>query len=155
PVVFAVAVDPIEVGLVASLNRPGGNLTGVTNLNAEVGPKRLELLHELLPAAKRIAVLLDPTSPTLAEAFMRDLEPATSSLALRLNGLDATSDGDLDQPFATLVQKRPDALVIGPGAFFATRGDRLGVLPLRNSLPAVFQYRPFAMGGGLLSYGSN
>src|SRR5438128_4980915 len=91
PIVFGVAVDPVEVGLVASLNRPGGNLTGVTNLNTEVGPKRLELLHELLPRATNIAVLVDPTSPTLAEVFLRDLQAASRTLGLTLHVLHATT----------------------------------------------------------------
>jgi putative ABC transport system substrate-binding protein len=155
PIVFGVAVDPVEVGLVAHLNRPGGNLTGVTNLNAEVGPKRLELVHELRPTAKSIAVLVDPTSPTLSEAFLRDLRAASRTLGLTLHVLHASSDHDLDVMFADLAQLRADALIIGPGALFAARGERLGVLALRHALPAVFQYRPFAVGGGLLSYGSN
>src|SRR5499427_447704 len=99
PIVFGVAVDPVEVGLVASLSRPGGNLTGVTNLNAEVGPKRLELLHELLPAARNLGVLVDPTSPTLAEAFWRHLEPAAHSLGVQLHLLHASTESDLDRLF--------------------------------------------------------
>jgi putative ABC transport system substrate-binding protein len=104
PIVFGVAVDPIEVGLVASLNRPGGNLTGVTNLNAEVGPKRLELLHELLPTVTIIAALVDPTGPALAEAFSRDLHTAARTLGLELRILHASSERDFDAVFATLVQ---------------------------------------------------
>src|SRR5262249_39467677 len=155
PVVFGVAVDPVEVGLVSSLSRPGGNLTGVTNLNAEVGPKRLELMHELLPTATNIAVLVDPTSPTLAEAFSRDLEPAAGALALKLHILHATTDRDFDAAFASLARLPADALVIGPGALFAARGERLGALTLRYATPTIFQYRPFAAAGGLLSYGSD
>ena len=114
PIVFAVAVDPVKVGLVASLNRPGGNLTGVTNLNVEVGPKRLELLHELLPTATIIAVLVNPTSPALAEPFLQALQPAARALGLQLHILNASTDRDFDTVFATLVQLRASALVISP-----------------------------------------
>jgi putative tryptophan/tyrosine transport system substrate-binding protein len=155
PIVFGVAVDPVEVGLVASLSRPGGNLTGVTNLNAEVGPKRLELLHELLPAATIIAVLVDPTSPTLAEAFSRDLQTAARSLGVQLHVLHASTESDLDTVFANLVQLRASALVIGPGTLFAGRSRQLGALTVRHAMPTVFQYREFAAAGGLMSYGSD
>ena len=155
PIVFGVAVDPVEVGLVASLNRPGGNLTGVTNLNAEVGPKRLELLHELLPVVTTVAVLIDPTSPTLAGAFLRDLEPAARTLGLQLHVLHAGNERDLDTVFAALVERRAGALIIGPGAFFASRGEQFGALTMRHAVPTVFQYRPFAAAGGLMSYGSD
>jgi len=155
PIVFGVAVDPVEVGLVASLNRPGGNLTGVTNLNAEVGPKRLELLHELLPAATIIAVLVDPTSPTLAEAFLRDLQAAARDLGVRLHVLQASKEGDFDTVFATLAQLRPGALIVGPGTFFSARGEQLAALTLRHAVPTIHQYRPFAAAGGLLSYGTS
>jgi putative ABC transport system substrate-binding protein len=155
PIVFGVAVDPVEVGLVASLSRPGGNLTGVTNLNAEVGPKRLELLHELLPAARNLGVLVDPTSPTLAEAFWRHLEPAAHSLGVQLHLLHASTESDLDRLFPTLVQLRGSGLIIGPGSFFAGRGKELGALSARHAMPTVFQYRDFAAAGGLMSYGSD
>ena len=155
PIVFGVAVDPVEVGLVESLNRPGGNLTGVTNLNAEVGPKRLELLHELLPTATIVAVLVDPTSPTLAEAFSRDLHAAAHPLGVQLHVLHATSERDFDAVFATVAQVRASALIIGPGTLFVARSEQLAVLAARHAVPTVFQYRPFAAAGGLLSYGSN
>jgi putative ABC transport system substrate-binding protein len=155
PIVFGVGVDPVKVGLVASLNRPGGNLTGVTNLNAEVGPKRLELLHELLPAATIIAVLVDPTSPTLAEAFLRDLQAAARDLGVRLHVLQASKEGDFDTVFATLAQLRPGALIVGPGTFFSARGEQLAALTLRHAVPTIHQYRPFAAAGGLLSYGTS
>jgi ABC-type uncharacterized transport system substrate-binding protein len=155
PIVFGVAVDPVEVGLVASLSRPGGNLTGVTNLNAEVGPKRLELLHELLPAAPSLGVLVDWTSPTLAEAFSRRLQAAAHSLGVRLHVLHASTESDLDTVFPTLVQLRASGLIIGPGSFFAGRGKELGALSARHAMPTVFQYREFAAAGGLMSYGSD
>jgi putative ABC transport system substrate-binding protein len=155
PIVFGVAVDPVEVGLVASLNRPGGNLTGVTNLNAEVGPKRLELLHELLPAATIIAVLVDPTSPTLAEAFLRDLQAAARALGVRLHVLQASKEGDFDTVFATLIQLRASALIIGPSTYFVARSEQLAALAVRHAVPTIFNYRPFAAAGGLMSYGSS
>ena len=154
PIVFGVAVDPVEVGLVASLNRPGGNLTGVTNLNAEVGPKRLELLHELLPAATIIAVLVDPTSPTLAEAFLRDLQAAARDLGVRLHVLQASKEGDFDTVFATLIQLRASALIIGPSTYFVARSEQLAALAVRHAVPTIFHYRPFAAAGGLMSNGS-
>src|SRR6516164_5139260 len=155
PIVFGVGVDPVEVGLVASLNRPGGNLTGVTNLNAEVGPKRLELLHELLPAATIIAVLVDPTNPTLAEAFLPDLQAAARALGVRLHVLQASKEGDFDTVFATLIQLRASALIIGPSTYFVARSEQLAALAVRHAVPTIFHYRPFAAAGGLMSYGSS
>jgi putative tryptophan/tyrosine transport system substrate-binding protein len=155
PIVFAVAVDPVKIGLVASLNRPGGNLTGITNLNVEVGPKRLELLRELLPTANIIAVLVNPTSPALAEPFVRTLTTAASTLGLTLHVLNASSDHDFDTVFATVAQLRADALVIGPDVFFNTRIEQLAALTLRHAMPAIYQYRPFVAAGGLISYGTD
>jgi putative ABC transport system substrate-binding protein len=155
PIVFGVAVDPVKAGLVASLNRPGGNLTGVTNLNVEVGPKRLELLHELLPTATIIAVLVDPTSPTLAEAFSRAAQAAARALGVHLHVLQASKEGDFDTVFATLVQLRASALIIGPSTYFAARSEELAALAVRHAVPAIFQYRAFAAAGGLLSYGTS
>ncbi len=155
PIVFAVAVDPVKVGLVASLSRPGGNMTGVTNLNVEVAPKRLELLRELLPTATAIAVLENPTSPSVAEPFSRALQPAARTLGLRLHALSASTDRDLDTAFATLVQLRADALVVAPDVFFNTRSAQLAALSLRHAVPTIYQYRPFAAAGGLMSYGSD
>ena len=155
PIVFAVAVDPVNLGFVASLNRPGGNMTGVTNLNVEIGPKRLELLRELLPAAKIIAVLVNPTSPALDEPYLRALQAAAGALGLQLRVLNASTESDLDTVFATLVQLRADALVIGPDIFFNTRSDQLAALALRHAVPAIYQYRPFAAAGGLISYGTD
>jgi putative ABC transport system substrate-binding protein len=148
PIVFAVAVDPIETGLVASLSRPGGNLTGVTNLNVEVGQKRLELLHELLPTATIIAVLVNPTSPT-TEPFLRALRPAARALGLQL------TDRDFDAVFATLGRLRADALVISPDLFFYARLEQLAALSLRHAVPAIHQYRGFVAAGGLMSYASD
>jgi putative tryptophan/tyrosine transport system substrate-binding protein len=155
PIAFAVSVDPVEVGLVASLNRPGGNLSGVTALNVELGPKRLELLRELIPTATVIAVLINPTSPSLAEQFLRDLRKAALALGLQLHVLQASVEGDFDTVFAKFVQLRPSALVITPDIFFNARIERLAALALRNSVPAIYQYRPFVRAGGLISYGSS
>jgi ABC-type uncharacterized transport system substrate-binding protein len=155
PIVFGVAVDPVEVGLVASLNRPDGNLTGVTNLNAEVGPKRLELLHELLPKVTVIAVLVDPTSPALAEPFVRSLQAAARTLGLQLHVLHASTERDFGMVFATAAQQRVGALIIGPGTLFAGLSKQLAALSLQHAVPTIFQYRPFVLAGGLLSYGSS
>ena len=155
PIIFGVAVDPVELGLVASLNRPGGNLTGVTNLNVEVGPKRLELLRELLPSATLIAVLVNPTNPTIGEPFVRDLEAAAHTLRFKLLILHASTERDLDTVFATLLQQRADALVIGPDQFLTTRIEQLAQLTLRHGIPAISQLRQFATAGGLTSYGSS
>ncbi len=155
PIVFGVAVDPVELGLVASLNRPGGNLTGVTNLNVEVGPKRVELLRELLPSATLIAVLVNPTNPTIGEPFVRDLEAAARTLGLKLHVLHASTERDFDTVFATLVQLRADALVISPDQFLTSRIEQLAQLTLLNRIPAISQLRQFTTAGGLASYGSS
>jgi ABC-type uncharacterized transport system substrate-binding protein len=155
PIVFGIAADPVEVGLVASLSRPGGNVTGVTSLNVEVGPKRLELLHELLPSTAIIAVLVNPATPALAEPFTRDLQAAAGVLGLQLHVLHASSERDFDTVFATLVQLRAGALVIGPDNFFTARSEQLAALTVRYAVPAIYQFRQFADAGGLMSYGSS
>jgi len=155
PIVFAVSVDPIKVGFVQSLNRPGGNLTGVTNLNVEIGPKRLEVLHALLPTASDFAVLVDPTGPALAEPFVREVQAAARSLGLRLHVLNASSERDFDPVFARAAQLKAAAVIIGPSTFFVGRGEQLATLTLRYKVPAIYQYRPFAAAGGLMSYGSD
>ncbi len=155
PIVFETATDPVTLGLVASLNRPGGNLTGVTNLNIEVGPKRLELLRELLPAATIIAVLVDPSSPAVTEQFMHDLQAAAPALGMQLHVLHASVDTDFEAVFAAVAQVRADALIIGPYLSLNARMEQLGALSLRHALPAFFTYRPFVAAGGLVSYGAN
>jgi len=155
PIVFGVAADPVEIGLVASMNRPGANLTGVTNLNIEVGPKRLELAHALVPAATTIALLVNPTSPALAEAYSRELQAAAGSLGLQVQVLHASAERDFETVFATLAQLRAGALVIGPDTFFYARSEQLAALTLRYAVPTIFQYREFAAAGGLVSYGSS
>jgi putative ABC transport system substrate-binding protein len=155
PIVFAVAVDPIKLGFVESLNRPGGNLTGVTNLNVEIGPKRVEVLHALLPTATDFAVLVDPTGPALAEPFVRSVETAAHSLGLRLHVLNASAEGELDSAFARMAQLKAVALIIGPSTFFVGRSEQLATLADRYKVPTIYQYRPFAAAGGLMSYGSD
>jgi putative tryptophan/tyrosine transport system substrate-binding protein len=153
PTVFYSASDPVELGLVASLNRPGGNLTGATGLGAELAPKRLELLHELIPAAKVIGLLLNPTNATSTEPQSRDLEAAARLLGLQLHILYASAERDFDTVFATLVQQHADGLVIGADAFLSSRGEQLAALTVRHALPAITGSREFAAAGGLMSYG--
>jgi putative ABC transport system substrate-binding protein len=155
PIVFAVAVDPIKVGFVESLNRPGGNLTGVTNLNVEIGPKRLELLHALLPTATDFAMLVDPTGPALVEPFVRAVQAAARSLGLRLHVLNASTEREFDSVFASVVQLKAAALIISPATSFVGRSEQLATLAIRYKVPAIYQYRPFAAAGGLMSYGSD
>jgi putative ABC transport system substrate-binding protein len=128
PIVFGIATDPVEIGLVASLNRPGGNITGVTSLNVEVGPKRLELLRELLPSVTTVGLLVNPATPALADPFSRELQAAASALGLRLHVLYASSDRDFDRVFASLAELRAGALVIGPDNFFTARSEQLAAL---------------------------
>jgi ABC-type uncharacterized transport system substrate-binding protein len=152
PIVFSTSSDPVQFGLVASLSRPGGNLTGVTSLSGEVGPKRLELLHEAVPAAALISLLLNPTNP-VTEAFRRDQQAAASILGLRLHVLYASAERDIDAAFATLVQLRAGGLVIGQDAFFISRIEQLAALGLRHAVPTIYQSRDFVAAGGLMSYG--
>jgi putative ABC transport system substrate-binding protein len=154
PIVFYAGADPVSLGLVASLSRPGGNVTGVTTLNVEVGAKRLELLHELVPMATVIAGLINPTSPVVAETETRDLEAAARTLGLTLHVLHASSEQEIDTAFMTLSQLRADALVIGTDAVFNSLSEQLAVLTLRHAVPAIFQYREFVLSGGLASFGT-
>ena len=155
PIVFASAIDPVKAGLVASLSRPGGTMTGVVNQDVAVGPKRLELLHELLPMATTIAVLVNPTNPMLSEQFMNGMEAAAHTLGMTLHIVQAATESDLDTAFATFVQLRADALVIGPDIFFNSQAEQLAARALHDALPAVYLYRPFAAAGGLASYGAS
>jgi len=155
PIVFFTGANPVQVGLVASLNRPGGNLTGVTSMNVEVGPKRLELLHELIPTATVVALLVNPTNPALAETLARDLQVAAGRLGLQLDVLQASTEDDFDTVFANLVKLRVGGLVIGSDIFFVSRIEQLAALTVRHAVPAIFQYREFAASGGLMSYGGS
>ena len=154
PIVFYLGADPVQAGLVTSLSRPGGNLTGVVTLNVEVAPKRLELLHELVPTATKIAALINPTTPVLAETLTRDLEAAARTLGVKLHVLHASSDRDFDTVFASLVQLRAGGLVIGTDALFNSRSEQLAMLAVRHAVPAIYQFREFVSAGGLMSYGT-
>ena len=156
PIVFTTGSDPVRLGLVASLNRPGGNITGATQLNMEVAPKRLELLHELLPTATDIAVLVNPANPLVAQTETRALEAAAGTLGLKLHVLNASTERELDTVFASMAKARVSGLVIGTGdAFFNSRSRQLGALASRHALPAIYQGREFAAAGGLVSYGGS
>jgi ABC-type uncharacterized transport system substrate-binding protein len=154
PIVFFVAVDPVQLGLVTSLSRPGGNLTGVVTLNVEVAAKRLQLLHELVPTATIVALLVNPTSTVLAETTTRELETAARTLGLEFHVLHASSEREIDTAFATLVQLRAGALVIGADALFNSRSEQLAALTIRHRVPAIYQFREFVSAGGLMAYGS-
>jgi putative ABC transport system substrate-binding protein len=155
PVVFQTGRDPVDDGLVASLARPSGNLTGVTLFNVELVPKRLELLHELVPKATVIAALINPTVATSAETQSRDLQAAATKLGLRLHVLHASSDRDLETSFASLVELRAGALLIGANNFFTSRSEQLADLALRHAMPAIYGFRQFPAAGGLMSYGGS
>ena len=154
PIIFEMASDPVQLGLVASLNQPGGNVTGVTNANVGIGPKRLQLLHELVPTASVIALLVNPTNPTVAETNTKELQAAARTLGLEIHVLNASTERDLDEVFAKLVQLRAGGLVIGPDPLFASRSEQLAALALRYAVPTIFQNCEFAVAGGLLSYGA-
>jgi putative ABC transport system substrate-binding protein len=152
PIVFAVGFDPVSNGLVASLNRPGGNITGVVTSFDEIGAKKLELAHELIPAATNFAVLLNPSYPSTASQT-KDLAAAARSLSLQLHVLDAGSEQDFDSVFAAVAKLRPGALVIGNDPFFNSHSAQLGALTARSGVPGIFQTREFTAAGGLASYG--
>ena len=155
PIVFEMGGDPIRLGLVPSLNRPGGNVTGVTQLNVEVAPKRLELLHELLPAATVMALLINPTNPAVAEPQSSDMLSAARTLGLELHVLNASTEPDFNDVFAKLRQLRAGGLVIEADPFFISRNDLLADLTVRHAVSAIFQFREFAAAGGLMSYGGS
>ncbi len=155
PIVFELGADPVKTGFVASLDRPGGNLTGLANLNVEVGPKRLELIRELLPSASVIGVLVNSANPTLSETAQPDLQAAARKLCLELHFLNATTDRDFEKVFAELIQLKANALVINPDVLFSSHVERLANLAVRHTMPTIYQYRPFVEAGGLLSYGSD
>ena len=152
PVVFHGSVDPVEAGLVASLNRPGGNVTGVVTLNMDTGQKRL--MHELLPAATTIGLLLNPAN-AVAEAQSKDLQAAARTLGLQLRIANASTERDFDAAFASLSQGQVPGLVIGTDGFLVSQSEQLAALTVRHSLPTIFQYRAFVTAGGLMSYGGS
>ena len=155
PVVFAVGGDPVGLALVASLARPGGNLTGVNFFNAEITAKRLELLRELVPAATRVGVLVNPTVAASAETTMRDAEAAARAVGLQVQALNARNAGEIDAVFAPFVRDRPDALFVDGGALFNSRRVQLVHLATRHSLPASYGSRAYPEIGGLMSYGTS
>ena len=154
PIVFTMGSDPVQLGLVASLNRPGGNVTGVTTLNYAMEGKRLELLHELVPGATSIALLINPTDPR-AEISIKDAQAAAGTLGLQLNVVNASSERDLNAAFATVARLRAAALVIGSDAFLISQSAQLAALAIRKGLPTISAYRGFAAAGGLMSYGDS
>src|SRR5262249_8445842 len=154
PIVFETAGDPIKLGLVASLNRPGRNITGVTQLSSELVSKRLGLLHDCVPAAAIIGLLLNPNDPR-AESQTRDMQEAARSLGLQIHVLNASTEGEISAAFASLVQLRAGALIVGPSDLFRRRHEQFVTLAARQGLPAMYQYREYAVGGGLMSYGAS
>jgi ABC-type uncharacterized transport system substrate-binding protein len=155
PIVFEVGSDPVRLGLVANLNRPGGNITGVTNLIVELGPKRLELLHELLPTTGVMAFLVNPDDRVLAQSQVREVLSAARNRGLELHILNARSEGDFDTVFADIKRLRVGGLVIGAGSIFVRGINKLAALTVRHAVPAIYRLRDFAAAGGLMSYGSD
>jgi putative tryptophan/tyrosine transport system substrate-binding protein len=155
PIVFTTAEDPVKIGLVASLNRPGGNITGVTTLNVELAPKLLELLHEMVPTATVITLLINPANSVQAETATRGAQLAAQRLGLELHVLRASDEREFDTAFVSSVQLRAGALAIAPDLMFASHGEQLGALALRHAVPAVYPWREAAAAGGLMSYGTN
>jgi putative tryptophan/tyrosine transport system substrate-binding protein len=155
PIVFQIADDPIRLGLVASLGRPGGNTTGVTSLHVEVAPKQLELLHEMVPSATLMALLVNPANSVRAESITREGQGAARRLGLELHVLHASGEHEFDAAFASSVQLRAGALAIGTDSFFFSRSRQLGALAFRHAIPAICPYREFAAAGGLMSYGTS
>ena len=153
PIVFEVGADPVQLGLVPNFNRPGANVTGVTQLNTEVAPKRLELLHELIPTTSLMALLLDPTDPTNADTQSTSVLSAAQRLGLKVHVLNASSERDFDRVFASVMQLRAGGLVIGAHGFFTARSEQLGALAARHAVPAAYENREFVAAGGLVSYG--
>jgi putative tryptophan/tyrosine transport system substrate-binding protein len=155
PIAFVAGFDPVEVGLVSSISRPGGNVTGVSILDVELGPKRLQLLHELVPSATIIALLVNPADPARAETTRKELQVAAQTLGLQLHVMQASTDRDLDAVFERLVELRAGGLVIGGEPFFNSRSEQLGELAMRHAVPTIYQLPAFAAAGGLISYGGS
>ena len=151
PIVFTTNRDPVQIGLVASLSRPGGNITGATNLGVEVEPKLVELLHDVVPSAKSIALLVNPTNFN-TDTLSKSLQPAASRFGLQVHVLEASTEGDFDTAFATLRQLQADGLVVVGDVFLTTRSKELAALTIRHAVPTIFQDREFTAAGGLMSY---
>jgi putative ABC transport system substrate-binding protein len=154
PIVFTIDGDPVKVGLVPRLNRPDGNLTGVTRYNVELAPKRLELLHDLTPGVREIGLVVNPGNPN-TETLSKSMPEAAQTLGVELHLAAAENDNELDNAFATLSSLRVGAVIIGNDPFFNSRSERLAELALHHSLPAIYQYRRFVEAGGLISYGAS
>ena len=156
PIVFLTGADPVKGGLVASLAHPDGNLTGITTLNLELGPKRLEVLHQLVPTTTVVGVLINPINdPSFVEANSRQAQAAADALGLQIHLLQASTERDIDSAFSTLIQRRAGGLVVTPDAFFSSRSEQLAALALRHAMPTVSPYREFVTAGGLMSYGGS
>ena len=155
PILFVTGSDPVTFGLVASFNRPGGNVTGIAYLTVLVGAKRMGLLHELVPAASTFALLVNPTNPVVAENLSRDVQAAARSLGRQILVLTASTEHEIDRGFATLVQQRAGALIVAPDAFFDSRRDQIVALTARDAIPAIYDRREIAVAGGLMSYGAS
>ena len=155
PVVFHGSLDPVKAGFVASLSRPGGNLTGVVTLNEEIGRKRLELIHEAVPAATTLGLLLNPTNKVVAEPLYKDVQAGARELGLQLRVLNASTESDFERVFASLKQMQLGALVIISDPFFISKSEQLAALTIRYAVPAIFPYRTFTDAGGLMSYGGS
>jgi|SRR6516164_2235005 putative ABC transport system substrate-binding protein len=155
PIVFQVGLDPVKAGLVASLNRPGGNITGVANISSELNAKRLELLHELVPNASVIAVLVNPTNALNTETTPREVQAAAEALKIQTQVHRASTASEIDAAFATLVQQGANALFVANDAFLNNRSDQLAVLAARYRIPAIYEYRESVVAGGLVSYGAS
>jgi putative ABC transport system substrate-binding protein len=155
PIVFVVAEDPVGLGLVGSLARPGGNVTGVNFFVGELTAKRLELLREVVPAAARVAVLVDPENVAGTESALRDVEPAARAMGLQIHVVRAATVRDIDAAFADLLRARADALFVGPSPLFAGRRIHIANLAMRHGIPATYTQREFCEAGGLMSYGTN
>jgi putative tryptophan/tyrosine transport system substrate-binding protein len=153
PIVFNVGSDPVKLGLVASLARPGGNLTGISILSVELSAKRLELLREVVPRAIRVAVLVNPANPSITETTLGELEPASRAMGLQIQVLKASTSREINEAFATFLHERPDALFVALDAFFNSRRVQLVNLASRYTMPATFVFREFVEAGGLMSYG--
>jgi putative ABC transport system substrate-binding protein len=155
PIVFGVSEDPVQLGLVASLARPGGNVTGINFFAGELVAKRLRLLHDLLPKAVRVAVLLNPANAAIAESALRAMQEAAPTIGLKIQILNATTIGEIDAAFATLARERPDALFVASDAFFTSRRVQFATLTARERLPAAYPNREYVAAGGLMSYGTD
>jgi putative ABC transport system substrate-binding protein len=155
PIVFGVADDPVKLGLVASLARPGGNATGINIFSTEVAAKRLGLLHELVPKAVRVAVLVNPANVPAAEAALREVQEAARTIGLQIHVLNASTSREIDAVFATLARERPDALFVAPDSFLTSRNVQITTLAARGGIAAAYSNRDFVVAGGLMSYGTD